>query len=58
MLISVTEAVILSGLCGERVPFQNRERTGVPERAPRLGWWMRPGLTNSQTEPRRYRSGF
>src|ERR1700682_323598 len=21
---------------------QNRERTGVPMRAPRLGWWMRP----------------
>ena len=23
-------------------PLRNRERTGVPERAARLGWWMRP----------------
>src|SRR5216684_9131899 len=23
--------------------LQNRERTGVPARAPRVGWWMRPG---------------
>jgi hypothetical protein len=23
---------------------QNRERTGVPKRAARLGWWMRPGV--------------
>jgi len=22
--------------------MQNRERTGVPKRAARLGWWMRP----------------
>ena len=22
--------------------LQNRERTGVPKRAARLGWWMRP----------------
>jgi hypothetical protein len=22
---------------------QNRERTGVPARAARVGWWMRPG---------------
>src|SRR5947207_15208027 len=22
--------------------LQNRERTGVPKRADRLGWWMRP----------------
>ena len=25
-----------------RGKFQNRERTGVPKRAARLGWWMRP----------------
>ena len=25
-----------------RAPLQNRERTGVPKRAARLGWWMRP----------------
>src|SRR6266478_1216419 len=23
---------------------QNRERTGVPARAARVGWWLRPGL--------------
>ena len=23
--------------------YQNRKRTGVPNRAARLGWWMRPG---------------
>ena len=37
MLISVTEAVILSGLCGERIPFQNRERTGSPSGHPAWG---------------------
>ena len=23
--------------------LQNRKRSGVPKRAARLGWWMRPG---------------
>jgi len=27
---------------GVKSPCQNRERTGVPKRAARLGWWMRP----------------
>jgi len=24
--------------------YQNRERTGVPARAARVGWWMRPAI--------------
>jgi len=27
---------------------QNRERTGVPTRAARVGWWMRPDLSLNQ----------
>src|SRR5205823_11262742 len=29
---------------------QNRERTGVPKRAARLGWWMRPDQSGLRTK--------
>jgi len=31
--------------------MQNRERTGVPKRAARLGWWMRPDPNNQVELP-------
>ena len=27
---------------------QNRERTGVPARAARVGWWMRPAQSSTK----------
>ena len=33
--------------------FQNRERTGVPKRAARLGWWMRPDHKDNLEKDRR-----
>ena len=33
----------MTGITGNnRALLQNRERTGVPKLAARLGWWMRP----------------
>ena len=36
-----SQAFSLRTLPGRQV-VQNRERTGVPARATRVGWWMRP----------------
>jgi hypothetical protein len=52
--------IITPGLC-RRVDrqLQNRERTGVPARAARVGWWMRPDhKLKLSGRSRRYRSGF
>src|SRR5437868_7310307 len=35
-----------------RRELQNRERTGVPKRAARLGWWMRPDQSGLRTKYR------
>jgi len=36
--------------------MQNRERTGVPKRTARLGWWMRPDATLD--DDMKHSSGF
>jgi hypothetical protein len=33
---------LFSGLFALISEYQNRERTGIPARAARMGWWMRP----------------
>src|SRR5712691_6687317 len=53
-----SQAFSLRTLPGRQV-LQNRERTGIPARAARVGWWMRPDLRrNLSGRSARYRSRF